>query len=64
MIGDPYKDFAQKMLIRYQDKRPFAVDPDAATAAEDAATEKAAEDVAEKKNSTISTSVDSESPEA
>lgn len=35
------KEFAQKMLARYEDERPFATDPDAATAAENKSAEEA-----------------------
>lgn len=38
-VADPYKDFAQKTLLRYQSERPFAADPDKAAAEERAAEE-------------------------
>ena len=30
LVAEPYKDFAEKTLVRYQDEKPFAKDPDAA----------------------------------
>lgn len=60
MIAEPYRDFALKMLARYQDDRPFASDPDAATEAEDLATEKEAEAAAAKKKQAVSTQTDAE----
>lgn len=64
MIAEPYRDFAKKMLARYQDERPFAADPDAATAAEDLATEKEAKAAEAKKKQAVSTQSDAEKPEA
>lgn len=42
MVADPYRDFAEKMLDRYQNERPFAPDPDKANAEEREAAEKKA----------------------
>lgn len=39
MVGESYKDFAEKTLKRYQDEKPFATDPDAANEQEKAAAE-------------------------
>ena len=39
LVADPYKDFAEKTLNRYQNDRVFAADPDKANAADDAAAE-------------------------
>ncbi len=39
MVGENYKDFAEKTLKRYQDEKPFATDPDAANEQEKAAAE-------------------------
>lgn len=41
MVAQPYQEFAKKMLIRYQNERPFAADPDKANAQDRAAAEKA-----------------------
>jgi Flp pilus assembly protein TadD len=30
LVGENYKEFAEKTLVRYQNEQPFAVDPDAA----------------------------------
>lgn len=51
LVTDAYKPFAQKLLARYQDERPFAKDPDQANAEEKAASEEqaAAEREAEKR---------------
>ncbi|MEM9643688.1 MAG: tetratricopeptide repeat protein [Planctomycetota bacterium] len=37
----PFKAFAEKMKVRYEDERPYAADPDQATASEDRAAEAA-----------------------
>ncbi len=37
MVGENYKEFAEKTLQRYQDEKPFATDPDAANEKEKAA---------------------------
>ncbi len=42
MVGEPYKEFATKILDRYENERPFADDPDAANAEEQATAEREA----------------------
>ena len=42
MVAKPFKEFATKTLERYQNERPFAADPDAANAEEQAEREAAA----------------------
>ncbi len=37
LVGENYKDFAEKTLVRYQNERPFAIDPDADEAKQPAA---------------------------
>ena len=32
MVAEPFKEFAEKILVRYQNERPFALDPDKANA--------------------------------
>jgi tetratricopeptide (TPR) repeat protein len=39
LVGKPYKDFAEKTLLRYENERHFAADPDQANAEERAAAE-------------------------
>jgi tetratricopeptide (TPR) repeat protein len=41
MVGENYKEFAEKTLKRYQDEKPFATDPDAANEKEKAEAEAA-----------------------
>jgi tetratricopeptide (TPR) repeat protein len=42
MIGKPYKEYAEKTLLRYQNERPYAADPDQANAKDRADAEQAA----------------------
>ncbi len=42
LVATPYKDFAKKNLLRYQDERHFAADPDKANEEEQAAAEREA----------------------
>ena len=39
MVADPFKEFAGKTLERYQNERPFALDPDKANAEDKKAAE-------------------------
>lgn len=41
LVAEPYKDFAEKTLARYENERPFASDPDKANAEDQAAAEQA-----------------------
>jgi tetratricopeptide (TPR) repeat protein len=51
LVGAPYKDFAKKTLARYENKRPFASDPDQANADEQAAAEAEAKEKQQAKKS-------------
>ncbi len=39
MVAEPYKEFAEKILVRYQNERPFALDPDKANSEDKKAAE-------------------------
>ncbi|KAA1261412.1 TPR repeat-containing protein YrrB [Rubripirellula obstinata] len=39
MVAEPFKEFAEKILVRYQNERPFALDPDKANAEDKKAAE-------------------------
>ena len=49
-VAEPYKDFAEKTLIRYQDEKPFAKDPDKANEEERKVAEAEAESKHEARN--------------
>lgn len=51
MVEEPYKEFATKILERYQQERPFAIDPDAANAEDKEQAEREAEERAAKDQS-------------
>ena len=50
MVDKPYKSYADKLLQRYQQERPFAIDPDAANAQEKAQAEQEAKERQEAKS--------------